>query len=409
MTLSRISWWFLSILLAFGQAYATLTNITVDDTNSTYFTFVGSWNAITPSTPCTSCFAQPDAGLAYNSTWHDGSLLSGTFSFQGTAVYIYGIDVANPANVTFAMSNPTTNSFHYFSADGFVYNSLFFSATGLDASVSHTVSWLLEQSSVGGNAALFDYAVVTLDVPDASSSSVAGSSSSAGASSTGSTSTTSSAPSQSSSGTVTQAKKKTHTGAIVGAVVGVIVGLALVGALFLFLRRRQSSEVPAGTTDSAHNFHGSDAGPNRRPGYTGYTVEPYQPPDLPRPGPFAHSEADSGSMSGASMAAVRSAPISNITGGPPHTVPFQPPVQSVVPSDTPDTSSLSAGSTTVVRPEPVSRPLASSPSSKRVPVPVTLAWDPNDPSGQRARDLDVQERLRHLEELVAASQPPSYS
>ncbi|KAJ6519546.1 hypothetical protein C8R45DRAFT_25657 [Mycena sanguinolenta] len=400
MALSRVSWWFLSVLLAFGQAYATLTNITVDDANSTYFTFVGSWNAITPSTPCTGCFAQPDPGLAYNSTWHDGSLLSGTFTFQGAAVYIYGIDVANPANVTFAMSNPTINSFHYFSADGYVYNSLFFSATGLDAAVPHTVSWLLEPA--GGSAALFDYAIVSMEIEDTSSSS-------AGASSTGSTSTISSAPSQSPSGTVTQTKKKSHTGAIVGAVVGVIVALALLGALFLFARRRQSSEIPAGTADSAHNY-GSDAGTSRRTGYTGYTVEPYQPSDLSRPRPFVHSETDSVSTSGASMAAVRSASVSNTTGGAPHIVPFQPPVQSpVVRSDTPDTSSLSAASMGVVRPEPVSRPSASPPSSKRVPVPVTLAWDPDDPSGQRARDLDVQERLRHLEELVAASQPPSYS
>ncbi|KAF7339702.1 hypothetical protein MSAN_02185600 [Mycena sanguinolenta] len=324
MSVSRTSWWFLSVLLAFGQTYATLTNITVDDTNSAYFTFVGSWNAITPSTPCTKCFTQPDAGLAYNSTWHDGTLLSGTFSFQGTAVYIYGIDVANPANVTFAMSNPTTNSFHYFSANGYVYNSLFFAATGLDATVPHTVSWLLEQVG-GGATALFDYAVVTLDVPD---SSAGASSSSAGASSAGSTSIVSSAPSQSPSGTATQTKKKSHTEAIVGAVVGVIVGLALLGVLSFFVRRRQFSEVSA---DDAHNFYGSDAGKSRRTGYTGHTVEPYQLLDLPRPGPFAHSEADLGSMSGAPMAAVRSAPISNTTGGPPHI--FQSP--SVVPSDAP--------------------------------------------------------------------------
>jgi hypothetical protein len=66
-----------------GQAYAVLTNITIDDTNNAFWTFVGSYSAVTPSTPCSACFAQPDAGLAYNSTWHDGSGLSGSFVFQG--------------------------------------------------------------------------------------------------------------------------------------------------------------------------------------------------------------------------------------------------------------------------------------------------------------------------------------
>jgi hypothetical protein len=86
-------------------------------------------------------------------------------------VYIYGIDVPNPANVTFAMSNPSTTSFHYYSGDGYIYNSLFFSAHNLDASVQHTVTWLMETSSVGGRSALFDWAMVTIDQADASSSS----------------------------------------------------------------------------------------------------------------------------------------------------------------------------------------------------------------------------------------------
>ncbi|KAJ7491836.1 hypothetical protein B0H11DRAFT_2228636 [Mycena galericulata] len=57
------------------KVYATLTNITIDDTNSTFWTWAGSWHTVTPSTPCLDpeCSAQPDPGLAYNSTWHDGS------------------------------------------------------------------------------------------------------------------------------------------------------------------------------------------------------------------------------------------------------------------------------------------------------------------------------------------------
>ena len=92
-------------------------------------------------------------------------------ALTGTAVYIYGIDVLNPANVTFAMSNPSIASFHFYSGSGYVYNSLFFSATQLDPSVQHTVTWLMETSSVGGGAALFDYAKVTISQADVSSSS----------------------------------------------------------------------------------------------------------------------------------------------------------------------------------------------------------------------------------------------
>ncbi|KAF8213353.1 hypothetical protein K438DRAFT_1088447 [Mycena galopus ATCC 62051] len=399
----------LCALLAFGKAHAALTNITIDDTNSTYWTFVGSYHAVTPTTPCIGCTDNPDAGLVYNSTWHDGALRSGSFVFQGAAVYIYGIDVVNPANVTFAMNNPTINGFHYFSANGYVYNSLFFSATGLDATVQHTVTWLMEQSSAGGGSALFDYAIVTVDTAD-SSSSASGSSSTGGASSTGGTSTPSTTPSPSPSGA---AKKKSDAGTIAGAVVGGIVLLALLGTLVFFLRRRQSTGATTRDMGGAHgninrsqNFHASDAASRGTSAPTEYMVEPYQPSGFPHPQPFVHGGMpNSPSMSEASM---RSAPIANVPQSAPGTtgydLPFQPPVppHPVLRSETSgsESASLSAASLQPVRP-----PM----SSKRVPVPV-LAWDPNDPTGQRAaRDQEVQDRLRHLEDLVAASQPPVYS
>ncbi|KAJ6523600.1 hypothetical protein B0H19DRAFT_650496 [Mycena capillaripes] len=158
-------------LFAFGQAYAALTNITIDDTNSTFWTFVGAYNVITSSMPCIDCAFAPDPGLVYNNSWHDGALRSGSFIFQGTAVYIYGVDWFYSANLTFAMSNPLRASSHLYSGDGFVYNSLFFSATNLDASVQHTVTWLMETSASGGGSAIFDYAIVTVDRADVSSSS----------------------------------------------------------------------------------------------------------------------------------------------------------------------------------------------------------------------------------------------
>src|ERR1700753_3445566 len=89
------------------RAFAASANITVDDTNSAFWTFVGGWSAVTPETPCPSCFAQPDPTQVFNSSWHDGSVVSGSITFQGalqnfflrsfardlhagSAIYIYG-------------------------------------------------------------------------------------------------------------------------------------------------------------------------------------------------------------------------------------------------------------------------------------------------------------------------------
>ncbi|KAJ7443168.1 hypothetical protein B0H11DRAFT_2291837 [Mycena galericulata] len=153
------------ILHAFfaAPAFAASTNITVDDTDSTVWTFVGTWSAVTPATPCPGCFAQPDPKLVYNSTWHDGTLVSGSCTFQGSAIYIYGIDMTatSGTNISFSMNNPPTAGFHYFGDTGTTYNVPFFSATNLDSSVEHTVTFIGETTLAGAGAMLFDYAYYT--------------------------------------------------------------------------------------------------------------------------------------------------------------------------------------------------------------------------------------------------------
>ncbi|KAJ7053184.1 hypothetical protein C8F01DRAFT_1167746 [Mycena amicta] len=181
--------WNLLLLLSLSlllKIHAVPTNITIDDTDYEYFTFPSSsstdgWEAASTAHPCASCSAQPglnstQAAEIFNKTWHDGHRGSvGSFTFNGSAsaIYIYGIDIGQSANISFSFDDASSPTFHQSSLDSLqalVFNSLFFSATGLTVSgagssnVSHTVRWVLHNTTDGGMSALFDYAVVTLDL-----------------------------------------------------------------------------------------------------------------------------------------------------------------------------------------------------------------------------------------------------
>ncbi|KAJ7777613.1 hypothetical protein DFH07DRAFT_766363 [Mycena maculata] len=269
----------LQAFLALSSCGQVLTNTTIDDTNLQYWSYgtesQGKWTAVTAQTPCSGCSAQPDPSQAYDQSWHDGYRTTGAFTFQ---VYIYGIDWQDDSNVTFSMENPPNapiTGFHYHSDPGsYAYNVLFFSATGLDPTVSHTVNWLNTPTFLDNGSMLFDYAVVTVDSQQSSSSAIgivtSGTSlslccfppppqsspsfSTLGNRTSLSISQSSSASSQSSSQSSSASsqsvpppppppspKSKSKTGAIVGAVVGVVGVLALLGVPFIFWRRRHSS------------------------------------------------------------------------------------------------------------------------------------------------------------------------
>ncbi|KAJ7201593.1 hypothetical protein GGX14DRAFT_655423 [Mycena pura] len=343
--------WFLLLWPTTGRA--TLTNITVDDTNGTYWTWAGSWNAITPQTPCTECFAQPDAAKAYNRTWHDGSLHSGSFTFQGAAVYIYGIEVIDPANVSFGMSNPSISTFHFDPpASGYVYNALFFHATGLDSAVQHTVTWVLEPNAIGGGSALFDYAIVTLEQTDAvSSGSGSSSSSSPSTSSPISSSTAATSPSASPPPSASKSHKS-NAGAIAGGVVGAIVVIALLASLAFCVQRKSR--------------HGSTPPDNFEPKYTPLTAPT-------RASPATHYRVEAFQMPGSSVAM--------------------------------GSTNATASSPSLVSATPVMAP------QRRSKEPLTvLGWNAQQGSDnistRNARDLNVEERLRNLEAM--AYQPPAY-
>ncbi|KAF7341534.1 hypothetical protein MVEN_01891100 [Mycena venus] len=207
-------------LAVISTSQAALTNITIDDSNLTCFTWIedtGSpqpnlpWAAITPTSPCLYCSAQPLTADIYNKTWHDGSNNSAaSFTFQGSAIYIYGIDLKDPANISFTMDGNVLTFHYYNGSEQFVFNSLFFLAKDLIVGVNHTVSWVLHATRANGTiqTALFDYAIVTVDQSQTS---------------------TSANRSPSSTGSPTIAtKSKSHTSAIAGGVVG---GLATMGTI----------------------------------------------------------------------------------------------------------------------------------------------------------------------------------
>ncbi|GJE89354.1 hypothetical protein PsYK624_054530 [Phanerochaete sordida] len=246
-----------------APAAAVLVNITVDDQDpSISYTPDGSWT-IGQTCPTSQCAAQPDPLQAYGGSWHDTSFIpaaagaaaptpqNATFSFTGSAVYVYGIlsdsttgafggedvafyvdDVAQP-DFAFTPSGPE---------NAYTYNRVLFSVAGLDAGRHKLV---LQNGRAGGpySLMLLDYIVYSTDIAAASSSS----SSVASSSSTGTTSTSStSGTSPSTSPSVATAAVQSHglTGGaraavIAVAVIAALLMLALIALACTFRRRRQ--------------------------------------------------------------------------------------------------------------------------------------------------------------------------
>nr|GAT58955.1 predicted protein [Mycena chlorophos] len=213
--------------LLVGAHAASLTNLTIDDANLTYFSWFEDprivpaptfpWAAISPGNPCLYCSAQPPTADIHDQTWHDGSNNSeGTFTFQGAAVAIYGIDLDNPANITFMLDGQPAGYHYYDGTAQFAFNSLFYSAAGLALGVNHTVAWELHTTKTNGSTGLFDYAVISVEEASPSASAAPASSSKS---------------------------KSSNTGAIAGGVVGGVVALGAVVAVAVFLSKRRRKTI----------------------------------------------------------------------------------------------------------------------------------------------------------------------
>ncbi|KAJ7195785.1 hypothetical protein GGX14DRAFT_474370 [Mycena pura] len=232
---------FLSLLVAGCPAYALSMNTTIDDTDTTHFTWpvgnvtVPEWAAASVAHPCGYCSAQPgndSSANITNETWHDGHVGSAAwFTFRGSAVYIFGIDIARSANISFSLDGGPATFHQYPGPEQFAFNARFFSAAGLPAG-PHNVSWVLMESATNGTSALFDYAVVTSDTDGT----LQAGSTSAGAGS-----------SQSMSGAGGGGGGGANVGALVGGLLGGLAVVAWVAIALLVLRRRRARNGAAST------------------------------------------------------------------------------------------------------------------------------------------------------------------
>jgi len=78
-------------------------------------------------------------------------------------VYMFGIDqVTTQPDIAFTLGS-IQSVHHYEGTEQFVYNALFFSATGLASDETHTLDWVFNFADTGVviQVALFDYAIVT--------------------------------------------------------------------------------------------------------------------------------------------------------------------------------------------------------------------------------------------------------
>ncbi|GJE89335.1 hypothetical protein PsYK624_054340 [Phanerochaete sordida] len=174
-----------AILMAqhFASAYGTLVNITIDDQGHDPMTGnkLSRTSGISLGQTCGSaCDAQPDPLRVFNGTWMDTTFIPGgkdehgvpqsvTFSFTGTAVYVYGIQSqsinrpGSDADVLFYIDGAKEGNYK-FTAKGpqsaYTYNQLLFSADDFD-DIPHTL--MSQNGRIGGGSTLLllDFIVYT--------------------------------------------------------------------------------------------------------------------------------------------------------------------------------------------------------------------------------------------------------
>ena len=85
-----------SLILSSLIVYTSAVRVTVDDANTTFWSFTHEWVAISTQTPCQNCTSRPDTSKVFDQTWHDGSGPrvppdSAQLTFTGVSFEIYAI------------------------------------------------------------------------------------------------------------------------------------------------------------------------------------------------------------------------------------------------------------------------------------------------------------------------------
>ncbi|PIL31265.1 hypothetical protein GSI_05963 [Ganoderma sinense ZZ0214-1] len=338
---------------------------------------------------CSACHITPfiDKTQPFDGTWHDGTYnpdgpdLTISFSFTGTAVYVYNI-VPNTIestdtleNITFTLDGSHAGTYVHNpdSTTVLLYRQVVYKSTNLD-NKEHTV--VMRSSGLNASLILFDYAVYTTERTGTSSSSTSSASSSA-----------TSSPSSSHSMPV---------GAIAGGIVGGIAFLAFLAIAGFCIQRRRHPKEPqplSGHLEIKPFVEGADGSP--------YT------PGAPYHGSEYGGSVSAGGGSGYGGASANGA---SPTPSPYGTTSRHAPR----PSDAPTIPLLFAS------PDPSLQPRRRA-SDKREMVPLSARIQSQSPDGTPGADLarqntstsrhqaELTERIRALEDQMrgfAGSPPP---
>ncbi|KAF8997419.1 hypothetical protein BDQ17DRAFT_1309780 [Cyathus striatus] len=174
-----IPWLYLFLISTAG---AVLVNVTVDDSatdlTGEHIMYQGAWK---DGASCTGCTAAPDPEFMFGHSWKDGTYypagsgfppsgpLRATFSFDGTAIYVFcaiSLSSSNPtsySNMTFYIDNELVGQFERVPPGlqgAYQYNVSVYSNATLSAGV-HTFMLQNGQYGNAGNQSLtlLDYIV----------------------------------------------------------------------------------------------------------------------------------------------------------------------------------------------------------------------------------------------------------
>jgi len=281
----RLHRWIPFSLLLIQSAHSTLTNRTIDDENGDsesglrpiYAPTADAWNY---GPACPGCYVQPNPDDTFDQSWHDvtvsptdSSLRNVTLTFNGTAIWVYGVVpnyvqyATTYVNVTFEMDGHKVGVYSHIpsTSDTYIYNVTMYQNTSLQNGL-HTL--VISPQGIGAaNASYmsFDWAEYTYDsdfvLPTSSSSAASGS-----PTTNPGTPTSSGSPPPSRTTTNLIKSSSPPVGAIVGGVVGGVAALAIAFAAFFFWRRRGRQGA-----DRIYQMGGSDD-----------LVEPMAPADAGR-------------------------------------------------------------------------------------------------------------------------------